>query len=343
VVYLDVVLADPKGTRLVAHLGPLKEGPQQLRAPLPACTAAPGCRLSSLDIVQSTLEQKIFFASRPGVEVTVHGIEQAGNKAGDKAVVAKDMLADRSRWRLDVSGAPPNLIVTPVTGGLLLKVAPVRPGGAADAGVYPLDSPAPIVSVRAKRLQPRIAGDQRVSYGSTSLSERVAGTATRLPRVGDQGVLIDLEYADRLGADFGAGESLQVWLSASAPSSITRALQDQGLIILGEESIDGVADRYASFGPPLTLQFMLLSAVIGLALAIGAATVVAAVERRPRAAELNALRTQGAPARLVQRVGIEGYLVLIGTSLVFGLVLAVLIRLYIGDVLPYFADGWSAP
>jgi hypothetical protein len=340
VVYLDAVFADPKGTRLVVRLGPLKEGPQLLRAPIPACTTAPGCRLSSLEIVQSTLEEKIFFASRPGIEVVVHSVDQLGP---DQNVVGKDALTDRGRWRLDVSGMPPNLIVTPVADGLLLRVAPVRPGGAQDAGVYPLDSPAPIASVRAKRLKSRLVGDQRVSYGSTSLSERIVGTASRLPRLGEQGVLIDLEYADRLGADFGAGESMQVWLAAGAPPGIVDKLGRQGVIILGEETIDGVADNYASFGPPLTLQFMLLSAVIGLALAIGSATVVAAVERRPRARELSALRAQGASARLVQRVSVEGYLVLVGTSLVLGLVLAALIRLYIGDVLPYFADGWSAP
>jgi hypothetical protein len=242
-----------------------------------------------------------------------------------------------------VSSAPPNLIVAPTAAGLLLRVAPIRPGPSSDAGVYPVDTPAPIATVRAKRLQQRIAGDQRVTYGAASISERIVGTATHLPRLGDQGVLVDLEYADRLGADFGAGESLQVWLARGAPGDITDRLREQGLIVHGEESIDGVAARYASFGPPLTLRFMLLSAIIGVALAIGSATVVAAVERRPRAAELSALRIQGAPARVVQRVAVEGYLILVGVSVLTGLLLVVLIRAYIGDVLPYFADGWSAP
>ncbi|GAA0721184.1 ABC transporter permease [Dactylosporangium roseum] len=339
VVVLDVIMADPKGNRLVARLGPLREGRQRLTASLPACATAPGCRLSSLGIMQSTLEAKIYFPSRPGVEVTVHGISQSG---ADPTVVARETLTDRTRWRLDVSGTPPNLIVTPAADGLLLRVGPIRQGST-DPGVYPLDSPAPIASIRAKRLLPKIAGDQRVSYGSIALSERVVGTASRLPRLGDQGVLIDLEYADRLGADFGAGESMQVWLSASAPADMTDRLSREGLIVLGEETIDGVADRYGSFGPPLTLQFMLLSAVIGLALAIGSASVVAAVERRPRARELTALRSQGASARLVRRVSVEGYIVLVGVSLLLGLVLAALIRFTIGDVMPYFADGWSAP
>ncbi|MFC5004284.1 FtsX-like permease family protein [Dactylosporangium cerinum] len=335
--FFEAVLAEPGGDRLVARVGPLVEGAAVLKTPVPACATAPGCRLSSLAITQSTLEQKVFFAARPGIDVTVRGVT-AGSP-----VLGADALADRARWRLAVSPAPPNLIVTPTAAGLMLRVAPIRPGPASDAGVYPIDTPAPIATIRAKRLQQRIAGDQRVTYGSASISERIVGTATRLPRLGDQGVLVDLEYADRLGADFGAGESLQVWLAPGAPRDIVDRLRQQGLIVQGEESIDTVAARYASFGPPLTLQFMLLSAVIGIALAIGSASVVAAVERRPRAAELNALRIQGAPARVVQRVAAEGYLILVGVSIVVGLLLVVLIRTYIGDVLPYFADGWKTP
>ena len=335
--FFEAVLADPDGNRLVARVGPLAAGAAVLKAQVPACTTAPGCRLSSLAITQSTLEQRVFFAARPGIDVTVRGLS-AGSP-----VLGADALADRTRWRLAVSPAPPNLIVSPTGGGLLLRVAPIRPGPASDAGVYPVDTPAPIASIRAKKLQQRIAGDQRVTYGSASIAERIVGSATRLPRLGDQGVLIDLEYADRLGADFGAGESMQVWLAPGAPGDIVDRLQKQGLIVQGEESIDGVAARYASFGPPLTLRFMLLSAIVGLALAIGAASVVAAVERRPRGRELSALRIQGAPARLVQRVAVEGYLILVGVSILVGVLLVVLIRAYIGDVLPYFADGWRTP
>ncbi len=335
--FFEAVLADPAGARLVARVGPLKDGAAVLKAAVPACTKAPGCRLSSLAITQSTLEQKVFFAARPGIEVTVRGVSDG------KPALTTESLADRARWRLAVSPAPPNLIVTPTGGGLLLRVAPLRPGPATDAGVYPVDTPAPLATIRAKKLQSRIAGDQRVTYGSASIAERIVASATRLPRLGEQGVLADLEYADRLGADFGAGESMQVWLAPGAPGDIADRLQARGLIILGEESIDDTAARYASFGPPLTLQFMMLSAIIGVALAIGSAFVVAAVERRPRAAELNALRIQGAPSRVVQRVAVEGYLILVGASLLTGLLLAVLIRVYVGDVLPYFADGWSAP
>ncbi|MDG6106018.1 FtsX-like permease family protein [Dactylosporangium aurantiacum] len=335
--FFEAVLADPAGNRVVARVGPLQEGAAVLKAPVPACATAPGCRLSSLAITQSTLEQKVFFAARPGIEVTVRGLSDG------RPAVTTDSLADRSRWRLAVSPAPPNLIVTPTGGGLLLRVAPIRPGPAADAGVYPVDTPAPLATIRARKLQSRIAGDQRVTYGSASIAEHVAGAATRLPRLGEQGVLADLEYADRLGADFGAGESMQVWIAPGAPSDLRARLEARGLIVLGEESIEDTAARYASFGPPLTLQFMLLSAVLGVALAVGAAFVVAAVERRPRARELAAMRIQGAPARVVQRVAVEGYLILVGVSLVTGVLLAVLIRAYVGDVLPYFADGWSAP
>ena len=121
--FFEAVLADPDGARLVARVGPLVAGAAVLKAQVPACTTAPGCRLSSLAIMQSTLEQRVFFAARPGIDVTVRGL------SASSPVLGADALADRTRWRLAVSPAPPNLIVTPTGGGLLLRVAPIRRTG----------------------------------------------------------------------------------------------------------------------------------------------------------------------------------------------------------------------
>ena len=117
----------------------------------------------------------------------------------------------------------------------------------------------------------------------------------------------------------------------------------RGLTILGDQTVRGVTDRYTHLGPPLALRFALGSALIGLLLAAGCFAVVTAVERPPRRAELDALRAQGAPARLTKRVAIGGHAVLIGVALVAGLAAALLLRLTIGDVVPFFADGWVAP
>jgi hypothetical protein len=115
------------------------------------------------------------------------------------------------------------------------------------------------------------------------------------------------------------------------------------MLVLNQETIKGAADRYEHLGPPLALRFTLGSALIGVVLAAGAIALVAAVERRPRGVELAALRAQGAPARLTKRVAGGGYLILIGVSLVLGVLAALLIRAVIGDVIEFFADGWKLP
>jgi hypothetical protein len=154
---------------------------------------------------------------------------------------------------------------------------------------------------------------------------------------------MDLEYADRVGADFGGGESMQVWLAARADAGVLDRLRDQGVQVLDDESLRGVADRYTGLGPPLALKFALAAALVGVLLAAGTVSVVAAVERRSRGPELAALRVQGASAGLTRRVGASGYAVLVVVSLVLGALLAAAVRGYFGDIVPFFADGWSPP
>jgi hypothetical protein len=337
-IFLDAILADGTGHRLPARLGPLTADQKRFEAPTSACTAAPHCRLVSLAVVETLSETT--FTARTGVAITVHRLDQV---APDGPVVQPAALADRARWRPGSSATQPNLVITSAPSGLALTVAPVSPVGLRDPGVYPMDSPSPLASIRATPPEPLLPGDPRVTLGGITVPEQQVATATRLPRLGTKGVLIDLEYADRLGADFGSGDALQVWLTGGAPARVVTALRSSGIEVVSEETIAGVADRYTRLGPPLALRFTLVSTIAGLALAAGALAVVAAVERRPRAAELAALRAQGAPAKLTQQVASGGYLVLIGVSLVLGAFAAVVLRAYAGDVIPFFADGWTPP
>jgi hypothetical protein len=210
-----------------------------------------------------------------------------------------------------------------------------------------MDAPVPLAALYApgpKPLRPTLTGDDRVAIGVLRLAERTVGRAAILPRLGIQGSLLDLEYTDRAASDLGGGgDDSQVWLTGDAPDSILDTLRGDGLLILDEESIKATANRYEHLGPPLALRFTFGSALIGLVLAAGAVALVAAVERRPRGVELAALRAQGAPAKLTKRVANGGYLILIGVSLVLGVLAALLIRAAMGDVIEFFADGWRLP
>jgi hypothetical protein len=318
---------------------------QHLLAPSAACTQSPGCRLVGLALVENVHGAVV--SATDGVKVTVHELDQVGP---DATVVKSDGLADRARWRATAGPLPANLVISSTRGeqgGMTLAVAHSITTGGADPGVYPMDAPVPLAALRApgpKPIPPPLAGDDRIALGTLQLPERQVAQAALLPRLGVQGTLLDLEYTDRAASDLGGGgDEMQVWLTDQAPDSIVDTLRGNGLVILGEESIDGVAKRYEHLGPPLALRFTLGSALVGLVLAAGSVALVAAVERRPRAVELAALRAQGAPAKLTKRVATGGYLVLIGVSLVLGILAALLIRAVIGDVIPFFADGWKLP
>jgi hypothetical protein len=338
-VAVEAVLADPRGHRIVVRFGPLTPTAKRLPAPVAGCTAAPHCRLVSLSVVEST-DGTAYFAGRDGIAVSVARLEQRGP---DRTVVEPAVLADRTRWRTTSLASAPNLVATSAPGGLVLTVAKATATAHRDAGVYPLDAPVPLGSIRVRANDQALLGDSRAAIGAISVPERRVAVATRLPRLGDKGVLLDLEYADRVSGDFGAGDTMRVWLTADAPSGVLDALRAKGLAIVGDQTLRGVADRYTRLGPPVALRFALFAALVGLVLASGAVAVVAAVERPGRAAELAALRVQGAPARLTKRVATGGYAVLIGVSLVAGLLATLLIRAVVGDVIPFFADGWTLP
>jgi hypothetical protein len=335
------VLADAQGHRVEVRFGPLTATAQQFRTPVAGCAEAPHCRLVALSVVESVDGGASFFTARDGAFVTVTRLDQRGP---DRPIVEPGGFADRSRWRVTATNAPPNLIATSAQGGgLALAVAgELQSGGSVrDPGVYPMDAPVPLPAVRLGNGPPGLTGDPRVAVGAASLPVRSIAAPTWLPRLGSRGVLMDLEYADRVGDDFGGGDVLEVWLTADAPASVLTALR--GLTVLGDQTVHGVTDRYTHLGPPLALRFALGSALIGLLLAAGSFSVVAAVERPSRRAELDALRAQGAPARLTKRVAIGSHAVLIGVALVAGTAAALLLRLTIGDVVPFFADGWMAP
>jgi hypothetical protein len=278
-----------------------------------------------------------------GGAVTVHQLGQSGPA---RTLLDAKGLADRTRWRTTVGVVPANLVIGSQPAGLGLTVARNTTSGSPDAGVYPMDSPVPLPAIRApgpKPTAPALLGDLRASVGSITLPIDQVAQSGWLPGLGDTGTLLDLEYADRAAGDLGGGDSMQVWMTGDAPRGILDALKAGGVIVLDEETIGGVTDRYEHLGPPLALRFTLGAAIVGLVLAAGSLALVAAVERRPRALELAALRAQGAPARLTRQISNGGYLVLIVVSVLLGVLAALLIRAVVGDVVPFFADGWVRP
>jgi hypothetical protein len=350
--YLQVTMAGERGRRIVGQAGPLAEGRQTVRIPVPDCVRPPHCRLVSFSYV-GTANGVTYVTMLPGATLTLHRMGTLDRI--DQAEPAASLLdaaafADRSRWRPTAGVPPPSLVFGPAgvsdgvaADGLRATVSSdLSSGQRRDNAVYTMDSPSPVPVLRAGPIEiDTIAGDGRIRLFQTTVPIDVVATASLLPRLGETGTIADLEYADRLGADFGGAESMQVWLTPDAPASVLTRLSGQGIQIGLDRTLDDAVSGYLRQAPPVALRFQLGSALIGLLLAAGAVAVVAAVERRSRVAELAALRAQGASVRLVRRAAAGGHLVLLAVSVFAGVATALAVRAYAGELIPFFADGWA--
>ena len=165
-----------------------------------------------------------------------------------------------------------------------------------------------------------------------------------LPRLGADGILVDLEYLRAHGAVArrrGPGRGLA---GPARPGRRGRpAAPGRAGGVPACTGIDSSRAALARQGPALALQFHLAAAVFGIVLALGGLGLVAAVDRRRRAEDLRALRRQGLLGPVVRRAALWGYLSIV----VAGRRWPAWSRprsawLAAGDRLPVFTDRWTA-
>jgi hypothetical protein len=320
-VTVRATFAATDGSAVDVTFGPVTGPRRAYRQDLTACAEA--CRLVSLTMGPRAAAFTLRIFALAG---TAGGVEPA-------------VLADRTRWRTGTAAGQTPLDVSTDPDGLTLS-------GVVDTGdraVYVADAPArlPMVAAGGRGAELSAADPQLGTFPGPKLPVTLAGGASALPRLGRDGALVDLETADRMAGDLGIGDSMQVWLTADAPADLTRRLAERGIVTVRDDTTDTLADRYARQALPVTVRFQLLAAIVIVLLAAGALGVVAAVERRPRGAELLALRRQGLTAGLAGRVSLGAYAVVIGLAVVAGVVTTVLARTLLRVGTPLFADGWQ--
>jgi hypothetical protein len=327
--------------------GPLTAGRHSYPAQAAGCAETTPCRLVSLALGRAPVTVKpgapAAYAPGAGSMLKLHALEHS---AGGPAVASPAELGDLTRWRNDLrSGAwLPQLSTTP--DGLTLIVADRQlPGNTIitpdqyPAAVFSLDAPTPLPAWVAGELPPiGDIGDSRVAaFGGAVTPVRLAGRAAVLPRLG-RGLIVDLEYADRLLPGEPTVGALQVWLAKGTPRDVVDALATQGLTVVAVDSTSDRLGRLAAQGPPVALRFLMLVAAAGVLLALGSFTVWASVERIPRGAELAALRRQGLRQRATRVAAFGGYLTFVGLGVAVGVLLALPLRTV--GALPVFGDDW---
>jgi hypothetical protein len=165
-------------------------------------------------------------------------------------------------------------------------------------------------------------------------------TATRLPRVGTTGALVDLEYADLFAADDGRAEGAEVWLSSTAPPAIVDALRAQGLTVTGRRTVADTRAGIAAAGTALGLRFFLFAGILSVALG-AAGLAVAAIGTTT--ADLRALRVQGlrrSTGTLVEPFVVAALVVTAGLA---GVLAAAVAWVAVGGTLPGLAGTGPPP
>jgi hypothetical protein len=322
-----------EGTVARYTFGPLAPGRRTYVTKMPACTA--GCRLVDVGIGSSPDD-----ALPPvGTQLTVYGLT---TPAGP--VLGREQLTEPTQWRTSVLPGVQVPSVGRAGDGLSLTIGPTTYEGdpiVAAAPLYRLDAPAPVpVLLRGKLPAQLYVGDTRVDAFGYKLPITVVGTATALPRLGD-GMLMDLEYMDRVLSDGRAAGTAEVWLSADAPGSIVDDLTAAGLRVVGSQSRADRVRLLAAQGPSIVLRFLLIAALVGTVLAVANYVVLAAVERDTRAEEFAALRRQGLTERVVWRVGVGSHAAVGLIPIVVAGLAAVGLRPLLGRIFPIFVDGYA--
>jgi len=313
----------------------IRPGPQTVTVPVAGCTAAPGCRLVSIQLFT------LFVAHSDGVRpvgggVVVRGLDQQG-PAG--TILDAGRLADVSYWRTDFDG----LAIQATTTGDGLSMAPQTRRGDIGQKVYALDTPLPLPLVMAGA-QPadwRLEDATLDIFAQAETPVRVVAATAALPVLGGKGAMADLDSVARLVVDSRRPAVFQVWLSPGAPGSIRAALTREGLIVTGEQSTARRAHDLARQRDVVTTPFQLYGAVMGLLLAAAMLAAAAAVERGPLTEQLGALRMQGLPRRTAVVLRFAGTTWLAGTGLLGGLLAALVARAAAAVTAPPFMDGWQ--
>jgi hypothetical protein len=325
-VRLTALVSAPGEPPRAVSLGTLREGAGRYGADLPQC-AGDGCRLLGLGLGRT---------GAPGeftATVRIDGITSAGQLAA--------RLDQPDAWRInDASGQvtlEPGLTidVRDYFGDLAVEVRDVADSlPAVLAGPAPADDP------------------QAASFTFPGFAERpepfaVAATAPRLPRVGERGLLFDLEYAvasaERSVALSDSALTYEVWAAPEAPDDLARRLTDAGLSVQGEQSLRGTLDQLSRRAPALALWLYLLAAAAAVALAVGVVALSHRVGVQDRLYELAALRVSGVRAALLRRSLLREHVALLGWPLLVGFLTGVVAAVLMLPGIPLVEVGRLTP
>ncbi|MFG1873061.1 ABC transporter permease [Micromonospora arborensis] len=288
-VRLAVTISSANGTRVVVARDDIEPGRKDYVLQVPEC--AQDCRLVKIEIVAPVVSQQL----------EVHFEElRTGDENGERetVVLTGAQFADVQRWRLS---DPEETFLSATSGkdaALVMEVTENR--RSAPAGISVVDAPFPLPGYLTRSTGTPLGMPHPYDgVDGTPTTAVVGGVADRLPRLGATGLVVDLEYADRLAVASQNGNE-EVWLAQAAPADVLDRLRAQGLVVKSDRTTTQVRQEFDRQAPALALRFNLFAALAGVLIGAAGLIAMAAAEQRTRVAMLVALRRQGLPPRAVR-------------------------------------------
>ncbi|WP_433088827.1 hypothetical protein ACQP1P_21700 [Dactylosporangium sp. CA-052675] len=323
-VLLATLVVAATGAPVTARFTPVDGGRGPAGASVPDCRS--GCRLVSFELLGG------------------RAVELRQLDADGRTVIGPAVFADTGRWRTGAGNIAATISMRSYDGRLALAAVPAGLSKLpVDDRLYVVDAPVPLPAAVAGPLPSSDArGTATIDpFGSRAVPvEPIA--APLLPGAGTHGILVDLEYADRVAGGAPRAERQQVWLAPGAPADVLDRLRDAGLTIVAEDSVGAADARQARFGPAAAARFGVLMSGAGLLAAAIALLVISAVQRRARAEEFQALRRQGVPARALRAAGRGAALVPAALAALTGALAAAVAGAITHPPIPVFTDAWPA-
>ncbi|WFE49339.1 FtsX-like permease family protein [Micromonospora sp. WMMD1155] len=325
-VRLAVTVSSANGTRVVTSRDDIEPGRKGYVLQVPECTQE--CRLVKIDIVAPVVSGNL--------EARFEAL-RTGDEDGDREniVLTGAQFADPTRWRLSDPDDTFLDVASGTEAALVLTVTENR--RATPAGIAVVDAPFPLPVYLTRSMGTPLAGVHAYDgVDGTPTRALVGGLADRLPRLGRSGLILDLEYADRLAVASQNGNE-EVWLARTAPTDVLDRLRAQGLVIKNDRTAIALRQDLDRQAMALAVRFNMFAALAGVLIGAAGLVAMAAAEQRSRVAMLVALRRQGLPPGAVR----GGYGWPVAVAAVSGALVTVVIWLLTRSGQRLFSDGRS--
>jgi putative ABC transport system permease protein len=308
---LEMWVFTPSGGTGIARLGTLRPGRVTYHGDLSGLCKG-GCRLTGLGVVP---ERGTAVPATGALTLTVDALTDGR----DRTPAAADLVP--GGWRTNAAGVR---AVAQRGDGLTLSIGATALADAANATgslmapmASPADHPRVLPGVATTELENlNLQGSGPINtdgLDGSSVGVRPVASASALPRIGADGMLVDLTLLSRAQvhptSPFVAEE---VWLGPHAPGTAVARLRAAGLTITGVARSSTIFNRLQGSGPALADDFLLVATIAALLVAMASTLGALGATTRERATELASLEVAGVPrTTLVLSLGLEAAILLL--------------------------------